>query len=260
VTAGNYYKSPKVLLNELGITEPEDIKVEAIAQYCGATVVCEALTGCEARILGIGDEAIITVRKESRRERQRFSIGHELGHWMRDRGKLAFHCEGADYTREWQEDNPEKRANRYATDLLLPDFMFTPRAKNRPITFATVEGLAEEFRTSLTATAIRLVELGSFPAMVVCMSLRGRCWFIRGEDVPACLFPADRPDRNSLAHTLLAGQRGIGPKTVYADTWIKRRDSHRYKLVEDTRKVSGEMTLTLLWWENERQLLDLDRY
>jgi IrrE N-terminal-like domain len=259
VTTTHYYKSPKVLLNELGITEPQDIRIEGIAQYCGATILYESLTGCEARILGLGDQAFITIRKESSLERQRFSAGHELGHWMRDRGKLAFHCAGTDFTREWQTENSEKRANRYATDLLLPDFMFTPRAKNRPITFASVEALANDFRTSLTATAIRLVELGSFPAMIICSSLQGRCWFMRGEDVPSFLYPVEKPDRDSLAYDLLAGGRRSGPITVYADTWINHRDAHRYKLVEDSRKVSGEVVITLLWWENEQQLLDLSR-
>jgi len=40
------YKSPSRLLKELGITEPQEIDVEAIAQYCGATIVYERLEGC----------------------------------------------------------------------------------------------------------------------------------------------------------------------------------------------------------------------
>ena len=60
------------------------------------------------------------------------------------------------------DDNPERRANRYAADLLLPVFMFEPRSKNRDITFETVRDLAREFQVGLTATAIRLVEFGSF--------------------------------------------------------------------------------------------------
>lgn len=59
MTTTHYYKSPKVLLNELGITEPQDIRIEGIAQYCGATIMYETLTGCEARILGLGDQAFI---------------------------------------------------------------------------------------------------------------------------------------------------------------------------------------------------------
>ena len=54
-------KAPAALLDELGINAPSEIAIEAIAQYCGATIVYEPLDGCEARILGSGDRAIITV-------------------------------------------------------------------------------------------------------------------------------------------------------------------------------------------------------
>ena len=46
------YRSPAAILEELGITEPEDLDIEAIAQSCGATIVYERLDGCAARILG----------------------------------------------------------------------------------------------------------------------------------------------------------------------------------------------------------------
>ena len=32
------YKSPSKILDELGITEPDEIDIEAIAQYCGALI------------------------------------------------------------------------------------------------------------------------------------------------------------------------------------------------------------------------------
>ena len=38
--------------------------------------------------------------------------------------------------------------------------------------------------SKLTATAIRLVEFGSFPAVLVCNSKQGRVWSIRGVDIP----------------------------------------------------------------------------
>lgn len=77
------------MLSDLGISEPKDIMIEALAEYLGATIIYERLKGSAARILGIGNRAFITVDSESRRERQRFSAGHELGHWMIDRGKIA---------------------------------------------------------------------------------------------------------------------------------------------------------------------------
>lgn len=120
----SFYRPPEAVLEELGIRDPEDIKIEAIAEYCGATILYERLEGTEARILGYGDHAIITVNDAALRGRQRFSGAHELGDWMCDRGKIAFTCTDRSFTREWSDDNPERRANQYAVELLLPEDVF----------------------------------------------------------------------------------------------------------------------------------------
>jgi len=253
-----YYQSPPALLRELGITEPEDIRIEAISEHCGATIVYEPLAGCAARILGFGDRAFITVDSDSRRERQRFSAAHELGHWMMDRGKVSsFVCEERVFTDEWAADNPERRANRYGTDLLLPKFMFEPRAKGRQITFGAVRALAAEFQTSLTATAIRLVELGSFPALLVYNEIDRRRWFIRGSGVPGELWPRDTPGAYTCAYDLLRGGVAEGPQEVQADGWFDHEEARRYSLMEDSVAIRHGHCLSLLWWKDERQLLDL---
>lgn len=260
MTQRPHYRSPPALLRGLGIAEPEDIRLEAIAQHCDATIVYEPLTGCAARIVGFGDRAIITVDSGSRLERRRFSAAHELGHWMADRGKISsFLCQEKVFATEWSEDNPEKRANSYAADLLMPRFMFEPRAKNKEITFATVRTLAAEFRTSLTATAIRLIEFGSFPALIVCNEPGRRRWFVRQSDVPRALRLRDAPGAYTCAYDLLRGSTlAEGPTDVQADGWIDHPDARRYTLKEDSIPIGNDLVLSLLWWKDERQLLDLD--
>lgn len=259
MTIKPHYIPPPKLLRDLGITEPADIRIEAIAEHCGATIIYERLKGSAARILGFGDWAFITVDSESRRERQRFSAGHELGHWMMDRGKVAsFLCAEKVFVTEWGADNPERRANRYATDLLLPKFMFEPRAKNKDIVFDTVRELARDFQVSLTATAIRLVELGSFPAMIVCNEYGHRRWFFRGSDVPDVLWPRDTPGAYTSAYDLLRGSTKLeGSVDVQADGWINHPLARQYTLREDSIKIGDHFVLSLLWWKDERQLLDI---
>jgi hypothetical protein len=53
------------LLQELGVTEPGEIDLEAIAFHLGAHVRYRTLDGCEARIIGSNDTAIITVNERS---------------------------------------------------------------------------------------------------------------------------------------------------------------------------------------------------
>jgi len=259
----NRYRSAQTLFEELGISEPEDIQLEAIAQYCRASVRYKALEGCEARITGYGDRAIISVNSSSRRQRQRFSIGHELGHWMCDQGSISFSCAEKIFATEWDNSNPERRANRYAVDLLLPDPMFRPLAKGRDITFATVRDLADRFQTSLIATAIRLVETGWLPCMIVCNERGRRRWFFRDPDVQ--LWPLDQPGSGTIAYDLLRGADHVEtPTPVCADGWIDHKDARRYELQEDSFKFPipncPDLVLSLLWWKDEQQLLDLDEH
>ncbi len=257
------HQSPEILLKELGISNPEDIDVEAIAFYCGAEVRYRMLTGCAARIIGTDDRAIITVDNEtSSWPRQRFSIGHELGHWMRDRGKSAHLCQNKDLTAVWgHRQDPESRANQYAADLLLPAFMFLPRAAEQEMVFQTVRALADEFQTSLTATAIRLVEKGSFPAMLICYGPEGRRWFSRGSDVPYEIWPPKQLNHETAAfEVLFGGKEQRKPVEVDADAWVEHRDAYRYTVFEDSVKISDDAILTLIWWKDESQLIDLNHY
>lgn len=257
--AGYSYKPPELLLEELGVVEPEDIDIEAIAEYCGATIVYESLEGCDARIVGYGERAIITVNHTLRRERQRFSGAHELGHWMCDRGNIAFSCTAKMFNEDWFQNSKESRANRYAADTLLPKPIFRQRSKKREMTFFTVKALAEDFQTSLTSTAIRLVELGSYPAMVVCSKAGHRRWFTRGSDVSEKIWPCDSIERGSVAFDILNGHLGDeGPVDVYANVWINLPDADQYEIREHSMKITPDLILSLLWWKDESQLLDLE--
>lgn len=242
------------LLQSLGITEPAEIDICAIAQSKGATVVEKPVTGCEARIMGYGEKALIVVNSESIPSRKRFSAAHELGHWMRDAGKINLICNPETQLGSG-DTNAETRANSYASDLLMPKFMFEPRAKGCPITFETASDLAHVFQTSLTATSMRLVDYGSYPAMLVCSDAQRLRWFCRGADVPKNLWP-QTAGRMTFASELLRG--ASDPKTsgqVYSDQWFS--SVRRHSVHEDSRRISSELVLTLLWWNDEGPLIEI---
>ncbi len=252
---------PTQILDDLGIREPEDLDIEAIAEYCGAAIRYRTLYGCEARIIGYKDRAIITINANSWRGRQRFSGGHELGHWMCDRDQIAFGCNYENYVRAWRDANPETRANRFATDLLLPLSMFQPRARELPVNFDSVRKLADTFTMSLTSTAIRLAEHGGLPAMLVCNSPQNKEWFVASSGVKGRLWPLVRPGHGSAAFSLLAGAaEHKGPIDVRADHWINHPRADRYWIKEDSLRLKEGTVLSLLWWEDEEQLIDLDEY
>lgn len=253
--------SVKKIFEELPIDSPAEIDVEAIAYHYGAFVAKEKLSGSAARIIGKGDRAFITVDSSGLPARQRFSVAHELGHWMIHRGKLStLICSDKDLVTGWKVDDPERSANRFAADLLMPSFLFSPAAKNRPIIFDSVRELCTEFRTSLTATAIRFVESGSFTSMLVCSTSNGVKWKFRNRDVPEEIQLRDAPGSYTNAAEMLAGKSPqTNPVDIQASDWFTHPRSKHYEVCEDSIKIFEDTVLSLLWWRDEKQLLDIMR-
>jgi Zn-dependent peptidase ImmA (M78 family) len=262
MATSEYFRSPSQLVEELGITSPEEIDIEAIAFHCGALIKYRSLSGCAARIVGNGHSAIITIDLNSSRGRQRFSAGHELGHWMYDRGKASFSCEERQFVQDWSKNNPESRANCYASDLLLPISIFKPMAVGlKTINLTVASELARKFQMSLTATAIRLVEHGPLPAMLVCYSSTGREWFVRHPDVSKQLWPMTAPSRDTYAYNLLrSSEESTAEGDVSAAAWFEHDLAERYFVHEHSIRTSYGDVLSLLWWKDEKMVIALDEY
>jgi hypothetical protein len=245
----------EILLQELGITEPEEIDLEAIAYHVGARVRFRPLCGCEAHILGHNGHAIITVKHDSSPPRKRFSIAHELGHWRFHRGK-ALVCRVDEY-RPRDGQSPEKVADSYAADLLMPRYLFEPRAQVlKNATFGSINGLAKTFKTSLTATAIRLANLDCVPAFVIGHSPKGRKWFARAPSVPRHWFPRDDLDARSFAFGVQFGGRpdDQASRKVNADVWFDRAGASRFVVREQTIRVARDETVSLVLLEDKQML------
>lgn len=254
-----WFRSPESLLSELGITEPNHIDLEAIAFYLGATVKYRNLDGCAARIVGVDERAIISVDPRCKEGRKRFSLGHEIGHWMNDRGKGAHLCENRMISEsESGQNGSETKANKYASDLLLPNSMLKPRLKQRPMTFRTVSDISEEFRTSLVPAAIKVVQNGELPALLVSFNKSGKRRFSKTPIVPDEIWPHDELHQDTHAFEVLYGNKTeIGPLPIGAHFWINHRDSYKYQVIEHSIKTSEDTVYSLLWWKDERQICDL---
>jgi len=244
------------LLQSLGISTPIDIDLEAIAYDQGVLVTYRTLQGCEARIVGFGSRAIVTVDDRVIPSRRRFSTAHELGHWHYHRGR-SFICRPDDignYRRN--PTDPERVADGYAADLLMPRYLFDPEAqKIGKCTFEAVEALRKLFRTSITATAIRLVEFGPEPSMLVCHGKSGRRWFTRPKNIPEHWFPQADLDAESYAFETLHGQGERSRRALIgADAWFDRRGADRFELYEQSQKISEGEILTILVFKGNEML------
>jgi hypothetical protein len=247
------------LLQELGVTQPDEIDLEAIAYYVNAHVKYRKLDGCEARIIGKGDKAIITVNAINALPRRRFSIAHELGHWHHHRGKCLA-CRLDEY-RPREAFSPERSADGYAADLLMPYYLFRPLARQQgKFTFKATAALANIFKTSKIATAIRLVESDCSPSLLICHGPNGRKWFTRAPSVPQKWFPQNLLDADSYAFGIQFGGKPDDPmpRKIGADAWFDRWEAERFEVHEQTVRTGSTETLTLVLLTDAKMLEEQD--
>ena len=112
---------------------------------------------------------------------------------------------------------------------------------------------------SLTATSIKLVQFGSFPSMFICYEEGQLKWVIRArKDVPGCLWPPKRPEPGTLTAKLMSGefsQETMGD--IRSDKWFEHPQADRYYVRESCFRNGPDSVVALLWWEDEKQIIDL---
>lgn len=233
------------LLVSFGVARPADIDLEAIAWGLGAEVRYRRLDGCEARVIGYGDRAIISIDQSRPPTRRRFSLGHELGHWHHHRGASSI-CRSSDIGGvQVSKAAAERLADQFAADLLMPAFMFRPLIAT--LDFVTIDRLAAAFGTSRMATAIRLVELALQPVLLVCHGQKGRLWFRRSEATPPTWFPRAELDSRSGAMDVLYGAvKEMPPRLAQGSSWFDNPANSNTPLIESSVREHGGNVLTLL--------------
>jgi hypothetical protein len=87
-----------------------------------------------------------------------------------------------------------------------------------------------------------------------------RKWFITsGNEVHRSLFPPNRLQSDSLAASLLANNLDDAKSgDVRADRWFERERAEKYYLKEGCFKTSSDSVTAILWWEDEKQLVDIE--
>lgn len=246
----------EAVIENLGISRVEDLDVDAIAFDSGIDVVYQALNGCEATLVGVGDHAIATVNPSPYRGRERFSVAHEMGHWELHRGR-SFRCRVDTVEDNFSSSRPlEKEADTFASHLLMPASLFIPmiQVHGKP-NFKQLGDVAEAFGTSLTATALRLVGIDTLPAIVACYTQAGLRWHVAAKHVPRRWYLKDKVDEDSFAYDLLfAGKecRTLGKQS--ADAWFTNSDAGRYEVLEQCVRLRGDEVLVLLYLADSQML------
>jgi Zn-dependent peptidase ImmA (M78 family) len=155
------------ILDELGISEPP-VDVFTIAEQRGVRLRAGELGDEVSGLLMVkGGESTIGYARSHSKNRQRFTVAHELGHHelhrnhelLIDKGPMILYRDGASSS---GDDQLEKDANAFAAELLMPASMVRREIRERGLRLADekeIELLAQIFSVSVTAMVFRLMNL-----------------------------------------------------------------------------------------------------
>lgn len=237
------------LLWNHGVTAPEHIDLDALAFTQGAVVRYRPLDGCAGRLIGTDKQAVITVNARDSLTRQRFSLAHELAHWMQDRGTGTFLC-GDDVISAHNAEarSVEASANAYASQLVLPNYLFDNYIRDSRLTLNLAGTIGDIFRASLTATAIKMVKRTQAPAFVICHQPRRRDWFIRGCNFPDDLWILDELNPETQAFAMLYGLVAGLSRVVEepATRWVSGASAHMAQVQSQSVKLPNGSVVSLV--------------
>ncbi len=148
------------ILAHTGFLEPSAIDIVKLAKELGLNVYSASLNGYSGYIKFENGEKNIYINHLDSRERKRFTIAHELGHYLLHRNLIEKEG-GTVLYRGINGDIIEQQANRCAGALLMPESMVKKYFNeiNESVNIK-ISVLAKIFDVSINAMYTRLSILG----------------------------------------------------------------------------------------------------
>jgi hypothetical protein len=209
-------------LREHGVSTPpvdlESLAGEMLLAVAEAPI--EAPEGCLVTDGEIG--AILIGSSMPEPLRRRFTLAHEIAHFILHRDQGAFcdtSAELQDYTTELEQE-----ANLLASRLLMPASLLRdrlPDLQSRPPAFALADGLCREFEVSLEAALRRMVRLSSTRCALVISREGVVTAFERSPDLGCRVrWNQSVPAESAAARLQSAGPGDTGGSRLPARRWL----------------------------------------
>lgn len=238
------------IIQNLQIRNPSEIYVRDIAMSLGALVRERVLQGCEARLVRKCDIGIISVNSLIPEEgRKRFAIAHEIGHFILHGGTQLILCSEDDMY-IWQESKAQEiEANEFAASLLIPQEIFIRLIKPGQPTLDMISDLALEFRTTLTATALRYVDFSKESCALVVSKDGFIKWYRKSGSFNFHVKVGKKLSPYTYAFDFFDGvELPTKPDNVPAYAWLAGEIDEEAELYEHSLSLgSYGVVISLLW-------------
>lgn len=245
----------KAILKYLDIRHPKEIEVKEIAYTRGLVVRERVLEGSEGLLVCNAHKGIASVNIDiPELGKKRFTIAHELGHFELHRDSALRLCDDSDFLCYEKTRPGENEANEFATELLMPEYLFQSPCKSGIPCFSTIGDLADDFRTSLTATAIRYVECSPHRCAIVVSRDGSIKWYRASEDFGYHVKVGSQLGQNSYAIDFFNGKGlPLSMELVLARSWL---DGEKFDWNAEIKEQSMaipryNIVLSLLWIDDD---------
>lgn len=197
----------------------------------------------------------ITRGNHKKSGRGRFSLAHELGHYLIDEhhtdiltGKLKPH---QSFLKNAQIDVYENEADFFAANILMPKEKFYNACGGRPFNWSLIEDLANKFETSRLATLIRYINIIKHEVFIIGSENSNIKWFIISNDFLKMKHKFKRGGK--LPQNALANHHKIGISDIVdalSDDWFETWGGKSERDMYEQCYYAGayNQIITLLWF------------
>lgn len=242
------------IIQSLQIRYPSEINIKEISMERGAYVREKDIDGAEAWLVRKGSKAIISVNSKLHEQgRKRFAIAHELGHFELHNDSQLVICSDEDMYAWNRSKSQEIEANEFASCILMPEAIFSRYIKKEAPNMDRISELSNEFGTTLTATAIRYVQLSPEPCAVAVSKDCTLKWYKKSDSFGLHLKVGEKLSPDTYAFDYFNGSElPIRPRKVLATSWIAGEIDPDGEIIEQSVALNSYgVVLSLLWIDKE---------
>jgi len=163
----------RCVLADVGLRPVLPVDVDLVARRFGVEVRRERLDGASGVLQMNGDRPTIVVETKCARSRARFTLAHELGHYVlaRYRQRVA-----AVWAAQPSLRDPERFCDRFAESLLLPYDWVSTELSSGPQTLERLLWVATVADVSVSAASVRVARVARWQWTLLRLARMPRRW------------------------------------------------------------------------------------